>query len=554
MRRIALVGDSMVAAVATAEDRTLAHGLEQLLAGARPDATWEVMNAGVSSSSTGSELALYREVLRHYSPELVVLVFWVGNDLADNSLALTRAPRLYFDLDPDGRLRQLPYAFQPSPVVEWLDRTSRLYVWQKAALRQARASLRARGGAVDPVELVFASPEPDAVAHAWAITGALLRAFQAETRSRGARLVLVEAPAPVQVYDDLWAELEGRATREKTPLARDHPEERLGELCAAAGIPFLALAPAFRDAAPHRDSTRGDEQLYYQGRFHWNDAGNSLAAARVRDFARYNGPMKRSWYGLLLLALLAPACKSAPKAPPAANVPLPDLLRPYEAALRILPHKGDVKALTLKAGLALAGTCDVAVRVRSVAFANATVRFALEAVGLPRVGERRVSCKSLEPRIELALTGLPAGPVTADTTALIDAVLLTPEAYLKSKGTAFDRPAGTAPTEVASQLPDASEAERRLTRAVVAWPRQLLSVDATYRDPSGGARHERLVGVEAVVGTDGRLYKPQVKVSVDRAHEAAILGALSFWRFEPARRADAPVGARMPLEVVLRVY
>ena len=103
-------------------------------------------------------------------------------------------------------------------------------------------------------------------------------------------------------------------------------------------------------------------------------------------------------------------------------------------------------------------------------------------------------------------------------------------------------------------MPDASEAERRLARAVAAWPRPLLSVDATYRDPSGRARHERLVGFEAVVGTDGRLYKPQVKVSVDRPHDAAIQSALSFWRFEPARRAEGPVGARVPLEIVLRVY
>ena len=43
-------------------------------------------------------------------------------------------------------------------------------------------------------------------------------------------------------------------------------------------------------------------------------------------------------------------------------------------------------------------------------------------------------------------------------------------------------------------------------------------------------------------------------MSVDRAHDAAIQNALSFWRFEPARRADAPVGARVPLEIALRVY
>ena len=284
VKRIALVGDSMVAAVATAEERTLARALERILTAARPDVTWDVMNAGVSSSSTGSELALYREVLARYSPDLVVLVFWVGNDLADNSLALTQAPRLYFDLDPDGRLRQLPFAFEPNPVAEWLDRTSRLYVWQKSALRQARASLRTRGGALEPVELVFAQPEPEAAAHAWAITGALLRAFREETAARGTPLALVAAPAPVQVYDDLWAELERRASRQRTPLRRDHPEERLRGLCEGAGVPFLALAPAFQAEAPHRDSTRREEQLYYEGRFHWDDAGNALAATSIHDF------------------------------------------------------------------------------------------------------------------------------------------------------------------------------------------------------------------------------------------------------------------------------
>jgi hypothetical protein len=264
--------------------------------------------------------------------------------------------------------------------------------------------------------------------------------------------------------------------------------------------------------------------------------------------------MQRSWYGLLLLALLAPACKTAgPETRPAPPAPLSELLRPYEGAFRVLPHKGDEKALTLKAGESLAGTCDIAVRIGSVDFDKGTARFALEIVGQPRVGERRVRCKRLQPRMQLAITGF-SSAVTPEVTARIDEALLTPEAYLRAKGTAFDRPPGAAPSDVASQLADASQEERRLARAVVAWPRQLLSVEATHRDPSGRARHERLVGFEAVVGTDGRLYRPRVKLSIDGAHEAAIQSALSFWRFEPARRADAAVGARVPLEIVLRVY
>jgi hypothetical protein len=290
VKRVALVGDSMVAAVATAEERTLARQLEARLLASRPEAAWEVINAGVSSSSTGSELALYREVLSRYSPDLVVLVFWVGNDLADNSVALTRAPRLYFDLDEAGRLRQLPFASQQSPVADWLDRNSRLYVWQKTALRQARARLRAARGVVEPVELVFAEPEPPEVAHAWAITGALLRALRGETEKSGAQLVVVAASWALQVYDDLWGELAARAGREAMRVARDHPEERLRALCREAAIPFLALLPSFRAAAPHHDSARVDERLYYEGRFHWNDEGNALAAQAVHAFL-LEGPL-----------------------------------------------------------------------------------------------------------------------------------------------------------------------------------------------------------------------------------------------------------------------
>jgi hypothetical protein len=265
--------------------------------------------------------------------------------------------------------------------------------------------------------------------------------------------------------------------------------------------------------------------------------------------------MTRWWYGLSFLVLLVPACKTAgPKAPPAPPAPLPDLLRPYEGALCVLVHKGDVPALTLQAGERLAGDCDVAVRVRSVAFEKGAARLALETLGLPRVGERSVTCKHLEPGIQLVLTGFPSGPVTPEVTARIDEVLPTPEAYLRAKGTAFDHPPGEAPSEVASQLPDANDAEQKLARRVVAWPRRLLSVDPTYRDPSGRVRFERLVAFEAVVGTDGRLRHPLVKTSLDPAHETAVLVALLLWRFEPARRADGSVGARVPLEAVLRVY
>jgi hypothetical protein len=230
------------------------------------------------------------------------------------------------------------------------------------------------------------------------------------------------------------------------------------------------------------------------------------------------------------------------------------VLRPYDGAFRVLLHEGDERALTLGAGKRLTGGCDVAVRIQSIAFEEGKARLLLENLGLPKVGERGVECKRLEPVVRLVLTGFPSGPPTPEVAARLDEVLATPEAYLKAKGTPFDRPPGEAPSEVASQLTDANDGERRLARGVVAWPRLLLSVAPTYRGPSKQVRYEGLVALEAVVGTDGRLHRPQIKTSLGPAHEARVKSALALWRFEPARRVEAPVGARIPLEVVFRVY
>lgn len=266
--------------------------------------------------------------------------------------------------------------------------------------------------------------------------------------------------------------------------------------------------------------------------------------------------MKRQWCGLLLLALVLPSCQSSgSKAKPSAPQPLPELLRPYEGSLRVLLRAGDTKALTLRTGQLPTGTCDVAVRVTSLSFTGGTARFALATLGLPRIGDkRRQTCRRLQPAVALTINDL-GEQATAQTTERIDAVLVTPEAYLRLGGTAFAHAAAGAPSEVASQLPDASDLERRHARTVAAWPRRLLSIDATWHDPSGRARHERLVAVEAVIGADGRVYRPQVKASIDRAHEAALLAALELWRFEPAhRREGGAIGARVSLESVLRVY
>lgn len=263
--------------------------------------------------------------------------------------------------------------------------------------------------------------------------------------------------------------------------------------------------------------------------------------------------MKRG-LAVLLTALALPACKSAaPKGPAPAPVS-PDVARSYVDQLLILRHQGDQRALTLDANRSLAGECDVAVRVRTAAFEKGSLRFGLEAIGLPRAGGRAARCQRVQPDSQLTLTGFGASPELGTVATRVDAVLQTPEAFLAAKGVPFDLASGPAPVEVASAEPDASQGERTLARKVATWPKLLLSVDTLYHDASGRVRYEGEVELVAIVGTDGRLHQPLLKGGLDEAHQAAVLRALALWRFEPANRGDAPVAARVPLRTALKIY
>jgi lysophospholipase L1-like esterase len=283
--RIAVLGDSMTAGIATAEERRFVSRLQSSLQATAPGRPVEVLNFGVSSASTGTELVTWREVAAGYRPDLVLLAFFSGNDLGDNSARLTRAPRAYFDLDEEGRLlrREGP---QPTPALaRWLDRHSRLYVWQKVAFRRLQGPNRAAARGVGPGQLVFAREGGPDVEHAWRLTAALVRELRDEVEASGARFAVVLVPCAEQVDDALWADLAGRAREAGLELKRQEPSRRLGEICAQAGIPAIDLAPVFSTAA--REPGGGGASaagLYLLGRFHLSDEGHRLAAEALGRF------------------------------------------------------------------------------------------------------------------------------------------------------------------------------------------------------------------------------------------------------------------------------
>jgi len=201
-----------------------------------------------------------------------------------------------------------------------------------------------------------------------------------------------------------------------------------------------------------------------------------------------------------------------------------------------------------------ANTCELAVRIREVNFETGTARFSLDTIGLPRVKGQAAKCQRGQPGLMLLVEGLAEVADREAVRARVDGLLRTPESYLESKGVVFDRPPADLPAKVASREAFAGGEEQALGRQVSAWPQVLLSVDPWYYDASGRIRQEGEIEMDAVVGTDGRIHEPHVRTGLGSSHQRAVLRVMPLWRFEPARMGDEPVGARLVLRPILKIF
>jgi len=285
VQRIAVLGDSMIAAMAVDEEDTLVRLVEEKLKRSHTDTTWEVMNCAISGAGPGQSLVVYREAASRYDPDIVLFAFYVGNDLGDSSRELTSSRhRIYFKLDAAGKLVQLPHSRTRSNVSVWLNRHSRLYVWQKFHVDLLRSRMEEAMDVMPTGRVIFQRNPAVEVERAWEILEALIGAMKREVEADGARFAVVVLPAAEQILDERWEELLELSGPLRDGMDPDNPEERLRSIGLRAGLPVLTLVEPFREAAPHRSMAHEDEWLHFNANGHFNDAGHLVAANALYEF------------------------------------------------------------------------------------------------------------------------------------------------------------------------------------------------------------------------------------------------------------------------------
>jgi len=274
--RILILGDSFVEGFQVPLRDTLAKVLEQKLNKRRRNV--KVINAGFGGVGTDYELLFFRREGFKYAPDLVIVGFFVGNDVQDNyrskgilvpggsSLAYEKGG---FTVRVKQFLAQHSCAYNYFGIV--LPRQSP--VLAKLAMKLgllAPQSFDETHGIAQPHYLVLAKRYGQDWEKAWEVTQALVWQLKKEVKARGSKLAVFSIPLREQVCENAWKVQLSRPAMTATQWDVTKPERILGEIMKENKIPFLSLLPYLSEAENRCD-------LYCAADGHWNSQGHRLA-------------------------------------------------------------------------------------------------------------------------------------------------------------------------------------------------------------------------------------------------------------------------------------
>ncbi|HMA29637.1 MAG TPA: SGNH/GDSL hydrolase family protein [Thermoanaerobaculia bacterium] len=278
--RVAVLGDSFVFGSGVRQDEPVTRRLAALLG-----PSFEVINLGVPGYGTDQALLTLRKWGRRLSPDLVLAgFFW--NDVMENASAEMygmNKPRFVLageslSLVPPGEARNHSAFARLDAVLG-----ARSHFWSLVRGSFGKTAERVEPEARPVMVDLSLRAAPPAREPEFALTWALLGAFESEARALGATPILFTVP-PRFLVDDVAK----KKILKIYSLAPDALDEdgffRVKDACLRRDLPVVDLLPAFRDAA------KAGERLFLPSGIHWSAKGHALAALviepAVRDAAR----------------------------------------------------------------------------------------------------------------------------------------------------------------------------------------------------------------------------------------------------------------------------
>lgn len=293
--RIAVLGDSFTEALQVPVQSTFWSIVEKKLnqCPALKGKNVEVINFGVHGYGTAQQLLVLRQKAWEYSPDLVLLAFFNGNDVINNSRELEYDLYRPFFVKKDDQLI-LDRSFQLLPPSErnkysvswvdhlpgWLVNNSRiLQLLKKFDLNQKKAVLSKQFNLLSAQN--FQPPTEKKWQDAWEVTEEILTLMNQEVTAKNAKFFVATIGDPVAVLPDPKSRQDYLQKNQIQDLF--YPDKRIKNLGERENFPVLMLTPPFqRYAEANQVCLHGfPNALECQG--HWNDKGHQLGGDLIAD-------------------------------------------------------------------------------------------------------------------------------------------------------------------------------------------------------------------------------------------------------------------------------
>jgi len=295
--RIAIVGDSYAEALQLPMEKAFWAVMETRLTECKalPGRTIEAINFGFSGYGTAQELLTVREKVWKYDPDIVLLALTTGNDISDNSRALSQSDEIPYFVFSDGRL-VLDDSFRHTRAFHFhQSRPYRAWTWirDRSLLLQAatevinglpgrwhawRAGQNANSQESGLFNQVYHEPGDQNWTDAWKVTEALVVQMRNEVEAKHAKFFVVTLSSSMQVHPD--PKVRDDFVRREGITDLFYPDRRLKNWCDREGIHVLVLAPGLQSyAEQNKVFLHGFDQNLGGG--HWNELGHRLAGEMI---------------------------------------------------------------------------------------------------------------------------------------------------------------------------------------------------------------------------------------------------------------------------------
>ncbi|MGH8012884.1 MAG: hypothetical protein ACREQ4_10330 [Candidatus Binataceae bacterium] len=305
--RIAVLGDSFTEAQQVPYDETFCAVMRRELSALCPlktasasDRTHtydkvEVLDFGCDGYGTAQELITLRRKVWKYSPDIVVLAVFTGNDIRNNSVVLEGDKCRPFYVYRDGKLQlggpfDDSWRFRMGCFMRFESRHSQLlnrlgdarsYIRTRVRGYFARHKVRKKpaGAEVGLNNLIYRPPATSVWVDAWRVTDAEIAMVNTNVRRHYASFLAVTLANGIQ--DDPNAGKRARFMRWLGITSLNYPDNQIKELGARDGFPVLNLAPPMQAyAQAHHQYLHGFANTR-PGIGHWNAVGHRVAGKLI---------------------------------------------------------------------------------------------------------------------------------------------------------------------------------------------------------------------------------------------------------------------------------